>query len=95
MNSRSDVSRVLFGSDKRIDLLYAIASCDDQDRYPTAIAEAAKVATGATSTMLKKLSEVGLLEPAVGVRGSTLRRYLKTDSVVWKLIAELHDELAE
>ena len=93
MDRKEEVSRVLFGSEKRLDLLLAISRADDSECYPTAMAEVSGVAAGATSVFMRKLADVDLLLPMKEEKGSTLRRYQKSDSVLWELVERLHEEL--
>lgn len=87
------VSRAIFGSEKRLSILAAVAQADDDGCFPSRIADEAGAAQGPTSDLMSRLVEVGLLQVLPAERGNTLKRHRKVPSALWSLAPRLLDEL--
>jgi predicted transcriptional regulator len=82
-------SKVVFGSDYRLDVLFTIATSNADDLYPSGIAERSGVPAGRVGVDLKRLAEIGLLERREPAKGSPVARYKRLPSPLWDLAAEL------
>lgn len=90
-----DRSRVVFGSEKRLSILAAIAYVEEDDCFPARVAELSGAPASAVSVLMKKLCEVELLEVLESRRGDNARRHRKLDSALWNAVTRFQQESSD
>lgn len=84
-----EFSKVVFGSERRLIVLHAIATASEDDLYPTKIGSISGIGTGRASDELRKFSEIGLLERVEPDSAARRVLYQRNDSPIWGTVSEL------
>jgi hypothetical protein len=82
------LSKVVFGSEYRLALLYSVATSADSELYPKSVGDRCGLGARA-SDELRRLGEVGLLERMPSEPGSRRVLYRRVPAPLWEAIISL------
>jgi DNA-binding transcriptional ArsR family regulator len=89
------ISRLLFGNQDRLVVAAAIAGAEHGTIYGRNLAEQIGITDNRVGLQLKALAEAGLLTRLPQIGGDRIVYYERVESVFWKLVGSLAEEIAE
>ena len=88
----SDRIKTIFGSEYRLAVLYAIATAEPHDLYPTRITEISGAPANRVGADMQRMAKSGLLTRVRKTKGNQLARYERVESVFWEFAKRVADD---